>query len=359
MPRGPLVLTLDAGGTSFVFSAIRDGREAMGAITLPSLGDDLDACLNQIRRGFERVHEQTGREARAISFAFPGPADYPRGIIGDLANLPGFRGGVALGPMLEDHFRLPVFIHNDADLFALGEASVGCLPEVNAALKAAGNPFRHRTLLGLTLGTGFGAGIVTDGRLLRGDNASGGSIWLVRSKRFPECFAEEGVSLRAVKRAYAEAAGLAFEVSPDPRRIADIARGTSPGNWEAAREAFRLLGEAAGDALATALALVDGLAVIGGGLSGAADLFMPALMAELNGTLAKRDGGRVPRLESTVFNLEDVKDEAAFLDPARGPSKRVGICVTRLGTARATALGAWTLAVEALSPARCPRPHPR
>ncbi len=87
--------------------------------------------------------------------------------------------------------------------------------------------------------------------------------------------------------------------------------------------------------------------MLGGGLSGAADLFLPALMAELNGTLAKRDGGRVPRLESRAFNLEDADERATFLDP-RTPSKRVGLCVTRLGTARATALGAWRAAIEAL-----------
>ena len=45
----------------------------------------------------------------AISFAFPGPADYPNGIIGNLPNLTAFRGGVALGPMLEEKFQLPVF----------------------------------------------------------------------------------------------------------------------------------------------------------------------------------------------------------------------------------------------------------
>jgi glucokinase len=64
----------------------------------------------------------------AISFAFPGPSDYPRGIIGDLGNLPCFRGGVALGPMLEDTFEIPVFINNDGDLFAYGEAIGGFLP---------------------------------------------------------------------------------------------------------------------------------------------------------------------------------------------------------------------------------------
>ena len=48
----------------------------------------------------------------AISFAFPGPADYKRGIIGDLGNLPSLRGGIALGPMLEAEFGIPVFINN-------------------------------------------------------------------------------------------------------------------------------------------------------------------------------------------------------------------------------------------------------
>lgn len=339
---GPLVLTLDAGGTSFAFSAIRDGREVADPLILPSLGHDLEGCLAQIRQGFEGVHLATGRQAQAISFGFPGPADYRNGVIGDLGNLPGFRGGVPLGPILEAHFGLPVFIGNDADLFALGEALHGRLPQVNAELEAVGNPFRHRNLLGLTLGTGFGAGIVLAGRVLRGDNDSGGSIWLMRSKHHPDFFAEEVVSIRGLRRAYAEAAGIALEHAPEPIALAAKAR---EGD-RAAQEAFRVFGEATGDALTQALTLVDGLVVLGGGLSGASDLFLPALMAELNGTLEKRGGGSVPRLESRAFNLEDPTEHTAFLDP-RTPSKRLGVCVTRLGTARATALGAWRVAVEA------------
>ena len=94
----------------------------------------------------------------AISFAFPGPVDYPAGIVGDLGNLPGFRGGVALGPMLEDRFKLPVFINNDGDLFTYGEAICGFLPYVNERLKAAGSAKQYKNLFGVTLGTGFGAG---------------------------------------------------------------------------------------------------------------------------------------------------------------------------------------------------------
>lgn len=360
MVDAPLVLTLDAGGTSFVFSAIQRAREVVEPLVLPSLGHDLEASLGQVIRGFSRAHEATGKVACALSVGFPGPADYPKGIIGDLGNLPGYRGGVALGPMLEDHFHLPVFLNNDADLFAYGEAKAGRLPEVNAALEAGGCAFRHRNLLGLTLGTGLGGGMVVVDQLLRGDNASGGSPWLLRSKRHPDCFAEEDVSIRAVRRVYLEASGLAE--APEPKVIAAIARGVAPGHQEAAQESFRALGEAAGDVLAQALTLVDGLVVIGGGLSGAADLFLPALMEEVNGTLQRRGGGPVPRLESKAFNLEDAQDRLAFLaEPAgwlsvpgsgrqveQASRKRVGVCVTRLGTSNATALGAWAYAMEAM-----------
>lgn len=359
MSDGRIVLTLDAGGTTFGFSAIQDGRVILEPIVLPAMGHDLDACLGQIHEGFDAAFEATGGKAAAISFAFPGPADYANGVIGDLGNLPGFRGGVPLGPMLEARFGLPVFLNNDGDLFAYGEALAGRLPEVNADLQAAGSPFRHRHLLGLTMGTGFGAGIVADGCLLRGDNSAAGEIWLVRSKRFPACFAEEGVSIRAVQRAYAEASGAD---APEPKVIADIARGQAPGDRAAALEAFRALGEAAGDAIANALTLVDGLVVLGGGLAAAADLFLPALMAELNGTMDARSGGTVPRLELRAFNLEDPAERAAFLKggakevPVPGtdrrvvhdPLKRAGVCVSRLGAAKAVALGAWAYALDAL-----------
>ena len=75
-------------------------------------------------------HRQTGGKPVAISFAFPGPADYPNGIIGGyLPNFPSFREGVALGPFLEYKFGIPVFINNDGDLFAYGEGWAAHCPK--------------------------------------------------------------------------------------------------------------------------------------------------------------------------------------------------------------------------------------
>lgn len=68
---------------------------------------------------FNRLAIYKTKRPEAISFAFPGPADYPNGIIGGwLPNFPSFRDGVVLGPFLQEKFGVPVFINNDGDLFA-------------------------------------------------------------------------------------------------------------------------------------------------------------------------------------------------------------------------------------------------
>ena len=172
-----IVMTLDAGGTNFVFSAIRDNEEIVSPITLPAVVDDIELCLQTLLDGFRRVQAALSEKAVAISFAFPGPADYVHGIIGDLPNFPAFRGGVALGPYLQEQFQIPVYINNDGNLFAYGEALAGILPEINRQLEVSGSSKRYKNLIGVTLGTGFGAGVVIDGNLVIGDNGAGGDVW--------------------------------------------------------------------------------------------------------------------------------------------------------------------------------------
>jgi len=357
-----VVLVLDAGGTSFRFNAIQGGRALLDAPrTLPSHGDDLPRSLRQITDGFGAVHADTGHRAVALSLAFPGPADYRRGIIGDLPNLTGFRGGVPLGPMLAAAFGLPAFVNNDGALFAYGEALGGLLPQVNQRLAAAGSDRRFGNLLGFTLGTGFGGGIVIDGRMVIGDNSAAGQIWMTRHRDQRQRVAEEGASIRAVRRDYAAAAGIALDQAPDPRRIAEIAAGAAPGDRRAAAEAFRRLGQVAGDAIAGALALIDGLVVLGGGLSGAADLFRAALLDELNAPLELATGP-VRRLPFAVVDLDDpdglaalCRDDARALPvpgtdrtAAAAPPRRTGVGVSRLGTTAAIELGAYAYALGEL-----------
>jgi glucokinase len=357
-----IVMTLDAGGTNFVFSAMQANEEIVSPITLPSNAHDLTLCLKNVVEGFSQVKRCLQESPVAISFAFPGPCDYPAGIVDDLPNLPAFRGGVALGPMLKDKFGLPVFINNDGDLFAYGEAISGLLPYINAKLRAAGSPKQYHNLFGVTLGTGFGGGLVHNGELFLGDNAAAAEIWVMRSKLHNRCYAEEGVSIRAVQRVYLAHSRVKHAETPTPKEIFDFAQGRAGGDGEAARRAFEELGECLGDALANAVNLIDGLVVVGGGLSGAAPFFLPRAVEEMNRPIETLKGDSVPRMEMKAFNLEDETELATFL---RGgtreivvpgtdrrvlydPLKRVGVGLSRLGTSRAVAVGAYAFALHAL-----------
>lgn len=358
-----IVLTLDAGGTNFIFSAIQSADEIVEPVRLLSNADNLDKCLQTIVIGFQQIMDKLPCGPAAISFAFPGPADYPNGIIGDLGNLPSFRGGVALGPMLEKQFNIPIFINNDGDLFVYGEAISGFLPKVNKLLAEAGSPKRYKNLFGITLGTGLGGGLVREKELYIGDNAAASEIWIMRNKKYPQSFAEEGSSIRAVKRIYAEKAGINIQDAPEPKEIFDIAKGEERnGKKEAAITAFKELGEVVGDVLANAVTLVDSLIVIGGGLAGAHTFFLPSIITEMNGTIETLSGEKIDRLEMKAFNLEDVKEKESFLKgevrtisiPGTSkkikydPLKRIGIGISTLGTNKAVSVGAYAFALHAL-----------
>ena len=235
-----IVITLDAGGTNLVFGAMQANEFIVDPITLPSNAQDLDLCLQTMVKGFEQVIAQLDQKPVAISFAFPGPADYPNGIIGGLLpNFPSFRNGVALGPFLEDKFGIPVYINNDGDLFAFGEAIGGALPEINDKLAAMGSARRYSNLLGYTFGTGFGIGMVIDGKLNRGNNSCVETFCLPHKKN-PSWFVEEGVAIRAIKRVYGEVSGDVNHKF-EPKDICDIAEGKIPGNKEAESRLLRNL----------------------------------------------------------------------------------------------------------------------
>lgn len=355
-------MTLDAGGTNLVFSAIRGNEQILDEIVLPTYANDLDKCLSTLVEGFKQVKDRLQVAPVAVSFAFPGPADYPNGIIGDLPNLPAFRGGIALGPMLADKFGLPVFINNDGDLYAYGEAIAGFLPYINGLLEKAGSPKRYRNLLGLTLGTGFGAGIARDGNVFLGDNSVAGEIWLLRNKLNPKTNIEEHVSIRALRRFYAHGAGIPEPEAPSPKEMFEIATGQAGGNKHAAIQAFREMAEAAGDAISNAVTLIDGLVVIGGGLSGASELFLPFIVEEMNGFYDKPDGSKLRRLIANVYNLEDDSELQKFLRGSTkeitvpgsskkvkyDPEMRIGVGISKIGTSRAISIGAYAFALRSI-----------
>lgn len=362
MNKTAIVFILDAGGTGFKFSAVQDNQEIIEPFTIPSAAPTLEEVLQKLITGFHECETRCGAKATAISFCFPGPADYPNGIIGDLPNLPTFRGGVPLKQVLENEFHVPVFINNDGDLFVYGEALGGLLPEVNRILEEQGNPKRYKNLFGVTLGTGFGGGIVIDKVLLNGDNSAGGEIWCSRNCLYPNTIAEDSVSIRAVRRVYAREAGIAFDETPQPYDIFKIAQGEQTGDKKAALKAWDELTTVLADVLCNGMRIADGLVVIGGGLSGAWPVFMPMLIRKMNEPY-NVNGNTIPRMETEAYNLMNPDDIKRFTEKkgkmVKVPfsnqeiwydaSKRVGVGVTKLGTSSAVAIGAYAYAMQQLS----------
>lgn len=355
-------MTLDAGGTNMVFGAMKGGEFCCEPITLPSNADNLDRCLGTMVKGFRQIEEELGEEKPvAISFCFPGPADYPDGIIGGyLPNFPSFRDGVALGPFLEDTFGIPVYINNDGDLYAYGEALGGALPEVNEKLAKAGSAKRYHNLIGYTFGTGLGIGTVINGELNRGDNSCVETFCL-KHPDMPDIIVEDGASIRAVKRVYGELTGNPNH-GLEPKDLAEVCEGKRPGDKEAAIKAFDKMGEVAGDAMATAVTLIDGLIVIGGGVMNNYKYLMPGILRIMRGKMHQLNGDELNRVQMKVYNLDD---PAEFEQFARGearslkvygsdrevvydPQKRVGVMRSKIGASKATSLGAYAFALTEL-----------
>lgn len=357
------VLTLDAGGTNFVFSAFKGGKAISKGIRKDSNADNLERCLATMKDGFRELMEEIDESPVAISFAFPGPADYANGIIGDLNNLPAFRGGVPLKGILEEEFNLPVFINNDGDLFAYGEALGGILPDINARLEASGSPKRYRNLVGFTLGTGFGGGFVSNGQLISGDNVTAAEVWLFSNRHSPDVNAEDVVSIRSVQRVYAAEAGINYPNELEPRDIYDIAMGKKDGNRNAALKAYEETGRALGDTVANLLTFTDGIAVIGGGITGASELYMPAVMEELNYKFHPSNTAELPRLVQKVFNLDNEEESVDFFKdysktiPIPGTDKtisydplpRLAIATSTRGASESISLGAYAFALQQIN----------
>lgn len=229
-------------------------------------------------------------------------------------------------------------------------------------LEESGNSKRYHNLLGLTLGTGFGAGIVRNGELYLGDNSIAAEVWLLRNRINPNTNAEEGISIRAVKRVYAELTGSNHNNGPDPKDIFEIANGNRSGDKEAAIESYRQLGIVLGDAIGNLLTVLDAMVVVGGGLAGAKSLIFPSMLEEISSTFSNYKEITYPRLHQKVYNLDDNDSLHSFLKPSQkiilvpgtdqkliyNHEAKLGIASSQLGTSRAIALGAYAYALNCI-----------
>jgi glucokinase len=104
-------------------------------------------------------------DIKAIGIGVPSVVDVKRGIVYDVIHIPSWKE-VHLKEILENRYNIPVFVNNDANCFALGEHYFGKGKGVD-------------DMIGLTLGTGLGAGIIISNHLYAGRNCGAGEFGMV------------------------------------------------------------------------------------------------------------------------------------------------------------------------------------
>jgi len=105
------------------------------------------------------------KNIKAIGIGVPSVVDVKQGIVYDVIHIPSWKE-VHLKELLEARYKLPVFVNNDANCFALGEHYFG---------KGVG----VTDMIGLTIGTGLGAGIIINNHLYAGRNCGAGEFGMV------------------------------------------------------------------------------------------------------------------------------------------------------------------------------------
>ncbi len=150
---GELVIGLDLGGTQIrTVLADASGEVMLRHRILTLAQEGLDAVLNRIYTAIAAVLPNEG--VAAIGVGAPGPTDPYQGVILMGPNLPGWRK-VNLRHLISEHFQIPVFVGNDANLAGLAEHRYG-----------AGQGVSH--MVYLTVSTGIGTGVIVDNRMLLG-----------------------------------------------------------------------------------------------------------------------------------------------------------------------------------------------
>lgn len=167
----PYVLGIDIGGTNTVFGIV-DARGtviASGAIktkTHPVFEDYMDELHQEAVKLIE-ANDATDKIG-GIGVGAPN-ANYYTGRIDNAANLI-WKGELPLARSLADRFGIPVAVTNDANAAAIGEMTYGAARGM-------------RDFVMITLGTGVGSGIVSNGQMIYGADGLAGELGHVIIRR--------------------------------------------------------------------------------------------------------------------------------------------------------------------------------
>ena len=243
------VIGVDLGGTNMRAGRVWGSeieKHASRAVPKTTVAHEVTSAL------IETISEVLDNDVEGIGIGVPGLVKADTGVVFDIQNIPSWKN-IGLKEILETEFKLPVYINNDANCFAVGEREFG-------------EGQKYDDFIGLITGTGLGAGIIKNGKLLPDQNCGAGEFGMIPY-------------LDGIYEDYCSGQFFENKYSTDGGEMAKKAMTGDP----AAQEAFAVYGKHLGRAIKTILFAVDPKAiVIGGSVSKSFHLYQEAMWDEIN-----------------------------------------------------------------------------
>ena len=162
MTSNTCVIGIDLGGTN-IRAGLLEGNTLTNVL---SEGINANGSKNEVlEQVFSLTDQLFKKEVTSIGIGVPGLIDAEQQLVFDVINIPSWNE-VPLQKWMQERYQVPVYINNDANCFALGEYYFG-------------KGKAKESMIGLTIGTGLGAGIIINNKLHAGHNYGAGEFGMV------------------------------------------------------------------------------------------------------------------------------------------------------------------------------------
>ncbi len=156
------VIGVDVGGTKMRAGRV-ENNQIVESVTCdtPSQGTEEEV----VEKLIHLIRKCINKDTKSIGIGVPSVVDTKNGIVYDVYNIPSWKE-VALRDIIFKSFNIPVYINNDSNCFVVGE-------------KIFGIGQSHQNIVGMTLGTGLGLGLIMNNKLYEGRNCGAGEFGMI------------------------------------------------------------------------------------------------------------------------------------------------------------------------------------
>lgn len=285
----PLVIGIDIGGTGTKFGIVdRVGNVLFSSQMSTKKHKTIEPFINELYENLKPLIDKAGGVGRIKGIGVGAPnGNYYTGTVEYAPNLP-WKGILPLAKLIQDKFKLPVILTNDANAAAIGEMMYGAAQGM-------------KDFIMITLGTGVGSGIVANGHLIYGHDGFAGELG--HTIIIPDGRLHEGTGKKGSLESYASATGVtltALELLKNTKKKS-LLRNYKPEEIDSkkvfdaaiagddlAKEIFEYTGKILGMALANAVMFSSPEAIIlFGGLTKAGELILKPTREHMEENLIK------------------------------------------------------------------------